>query len=205
VDAGSEAEIADRLARFAALVRASEHNLVSRRAREELESRHIPECVDLARMLPLGEPRVLDVGSGGGFPGLVIAIVRPELEVHLLDATAKKTGFLASAAEELGLAVHVHTGRAEELQRGPLGGSFDVVTARAVAALDRLVGWTIPFLRPGGVLYAVKGERWEQEIEEARDAMRRAGASVIATPEDVHSSAPAAEATPRVVMLGRTS
>lgn len=197
---------ADRLRRFAALVRDSEHNLVSRRARDELETRHIPECVALADVLPQGAQRLLDIGSGGGFPGMVLAIVRPELEVHLLDATAKKTAFLTATAAELGVEVTVHTGRAEELQRGELAGSFDLVTARAVAALDRLVGWAIPFLRTGGVLYAVKGERWEEELAEAASAMQRVGAAVIATPEDLHRGSTAPEATtPRVVMLGRTS
>jgi 16S rRNA (guanine527-N7)-methyltransferase len=204
VDASNEQSTDERLARFAELVRASEHNLVSRRARDELETRHIPECVALAAVLPRGPQRLLDLGSGGGFPGLVLAIVRPELEVHLLDATAKKTAFLSQAADELGVDVTVHTGRAEDLQRGDLEGSFDVVTARAVAALDRLVGWAIPFLRRGGVLYAVKGERWEEELDAARRAMQRYGASLVATPEDLHSDAgPAPGATPRVVMLGR--
>lgn len=91
MDLHPDPAIRERLQRFAALVRASEHNLVSRRARDELESRHVPECVRLAQVLPRGTQRVLDIGSGGGFPGMVLAITRPELEVHLLDATAKKT------------------------------------------------------------------------------------------------------------------
>jgi 16S rRNA (guanine527-N7)-methyltransferase len=204
VDGPTELSTEDRLARFAELVRASEHNLVSRRARDELETRHIPECVALADVLPRGPQRLLDLGSGGGFPGLVLAIVRPELEVHLLDATAKKTAFLAQAAEQLDVPVTVHTGRAEDLQRGDLAASFDVVTARAVAALDRLVGWAMPFLRRGGVLYAVKGERWEEELTAASRAMQRYGASLVATPEDLHSgTGPISGAMPRVVMLGR--
>jgi 16S rRNA (guanine527-N7)-methyltransferase len=201
-----DVDTAERLRRFAALVRESDHNLVSRRARAELEDRHIPECVALARILPQGSYRLLDVGSGGGFPGLVLAIVRPELEIHLLDATAKKTDFLSEAADRLDVEVTVHTGRAEELQRGELGGSFDVVTARAVAALDRLVGWAVPFLRPGGILYAVKGERWADELETARPVLPRFGASVVATPDDIPDP-PGTDpgTTPRVVMLGRVS
>lgn len=197
----------DRLARFAELVAASPHNLVSKRARSELATRHVPECVQLAAMLPVGPQRVLDLGSGGGFPGLVVAIVRPELEVHLLDATRKKTAFLEEAARELGVAVHVHTGRAEALAREPgLRARFDVVTARAVAPLDRLVGWAMPFLRPGGVLYAMKGDRWREELEVAQAAIARAGASVLATPEDVPNSAiPPEVPLPRVVMLARAA
>jgi 16S rRNA (guanine527-N7)-methyltransferase len=193
------------LARFAELVAASPHNLVSKRAREELRTRHVPECVALASLLPTGTRRLLDVGSGGGFPGLVIAIVRPELEVHLLDSTAKKATFLREAGDELGLDnVTVHTGRAEELARGPLGGSFDVVTARAVAALDRLLAWTVPFLTPEGVLYAVKGERWREELAQATDALRRTGARVLATPDDLPQlDEVGIEVRPRVVMIGR--
>jgi 16S rRNA (guanine527-N7)-methyltransferase len=193
------------LERFAALVADSPHNLVSRRARDELETRHVPECVALAGLLPTGARRLLDVGSGGGFPGLVIAIVRPDLDVHLLDSTAKKTDFLREAADVLELSnVTVHTGRAEELGRGELRGSFDVVTARAVAALSRLLAWTVPFLGPEGVLYAVKGERWQEELDEASDALRRTGARVLATPDDLPQLDDLrTEVRPRVVMIGR--
>jgi 16S rRNA (guanine527-N7)-methyltransferase len=193
------------LERFAALVASSPHNLVSRRAREELITRHVPECAALAGLLPAGPARLLDVGSGGGFPGIVIALTRPELEVHLLDSTAKKTAFLTEAVQELGLTnVTVHTGRAEELVRGELRASFDLVTARAVAALDRLLVWTVPFLAPEGVLYAVKGERWREELEEATQALRRTGARVLATPDDLPQRDGArSDAWPRVVMIGR--
>jgi 16S rRNA (guanine527-N7)-methyltransferase len=203
-------DIASKLQRFAELVRASDHNLVSKRARDELEVRHVPECVAFASMLPSGRGRVLDIGSGGGFPGMIVAICRPELEVHLLDATAKKTGFLREAAAELGVAVTVHTGRAEELARQDgLAASFDVVTARAVAPLDRLIGWSMPFLRVGGLLYAIKGERWSAELQASRPSMSRAGAAVVATPDDVGQEgggAPGdggADHLPRVVMLTR--
>jgi 16S rRNA (guanine527-N7)-methyltransferase len=193
------------LERFAALVASSPHNLVSRRAREELRTRHVPESVALAALLPTGASRLLDVGSGGGFPGMVLAIVRPALEVHLLDATAKKTAFLRETAATLGLEnVTVHTGRAEELARGPLASSFDLVTARAVAALDRLLPWTLPFLRPDGVLYAVKGERWQEELEAAADVLRRSRARVLATPDDLPPLDGAEDdVRPRVVMIGR--
>jgi 16S rRNA (guanine527-N7)-methyltransferase len=135
----------------------------------------------------------------------VIAIVRPEITVHLLDSTAKKTEFLSQVVEELGLPnVVVHTGRAEDLARSELRSSFDLVTARAVAALDRLLAWTVPFLTPEGVLYAVKGERWRDELEGATEALRRTGARVLATPDDLPQLDDVrAEVRPRVVMIGR--
>lgn len=190
------------LERFATAVAESPHNLVSRAARAELRTRHVPESVALARLLPAGEGRLLDLGSGGGLPGMVIALVRPDLEVHLLDSTAKKTRFLEQVADELRVAVSVHTGRAEQLSTSPLGGTFDVVTARAVASLDTLIGWAMPFLRPGGALYAVKGERWAEELEAASPVLRRTGARVLATPDDVAVDEPG-DPTPRVVIIGR--
>lgn len=191
------------LTHFAALVAASPHNLVSRAARAELSTRHVPESVALARLLPRGPGRLLDLGSGGGFPGVVIAVMRPEVEVHLLDATRKKTAFLRDALDELGIAGTVHTGRAEDLAGGWLAGSFDLVTARAVAPLSRLLPLALPFLCPGGVLYAVKGDRWAVELEEAAPVVARLGARVLATPDDLaggHGDRPA----PQVVMIGRS-
>lgn len=190
---------------FAAEVRESPHNLVSRRARDELMERHVPEAVALARLLPAGGQRLLDVGSGGGLPGMVIAVVRPELEVHLLDATAKKVRFLEATADRLGVPVTVHHGRAEEVAQGPLRAGFDLVTARAVAPLGDLLAFTLPFLTPAGVVYAIKGERWSEELQAARQALRRLGGTVLATPDDL-SPGPGDDpdgVAPRVVMLGR--
>lgn len=193
-----------RLEAFAERVRTSPHNLVSRRARDELLTRHIPECIAFAQMLPSGSHRVLDLGSGGGFPGMVVACVRTDLEVHLLDATAKKTEFLREVALELGIPTHVHTGRAEDRElTATLGGTFHVVTARAVASLDRLIGWSMPYLRPGGLLYAMKGERWREELDEAAPALARHGASIVATPDDVPSVDGGTGNAPRVVIVAR--
>lgn len=194
------------LLRFAQLVESSPHNLVSRSARTELTTRHVPEAVALANLLPAGARRLLDLGSGGGFPGMIVAAVRPELEVHLLDATRKKTTFLQEASRELGVAVVVHTGRAEELARGELAGTFDIVTARAVAPLQRLVPWALPFLADGGVLYAVKGERWREELDDASQVLQRLGGQVLATPDDLPPDPKAAEGhRPHVVMIGRAA
>lgn len=197
-------EIEDQLRRFADAVAASPHNLVSRRARQELWSRHVQESVAVARALPNGRQRLLDVGSGGGFPGFVIALVRPELEVHLLDSTRKKTTFLDELAAELDVPLTVHTGRAEELARGPLAGSFDVVTARAVAALERLIPWTVPFLRPNGLVYAIKGESWAEELAAATGVIERSGARVVATPDEVADGGGSADRLPHLVILGRS-
>lgn len=193
-----EHDIASRLAAFASAVRASPHNLLSKRALEELESRHIAESQAFAARLPSGA-KLLDLGTGGGFPGMVVAICRPDTEVTLLDATTKKITFLREFAAEHGISVDTLDGRAEELQRSH-GRAFDIVSARAVAPLERLVGWALPFLRPGGELWAIKGERWKDELQEALPELRRHRAQVVSVP-GVETSASGAPLEPRVVII----
>ena len=171
-----------RLRAFAELLRASPHNLLSPRGLAELETRHFPEALRFAASLPAGR-RLLDVGSGGGLPGVVIAIARPDLAVELLDATGKKAAFLREVGQALDLQLAVHHGRAEELAHTDLAGAFDLVTARAVAPLERLVPWCAPFMTAGGTLHAIKGERWAEELAEADRAIVEAGLEVVATPD----------------------
>ena len=196
-----DAQQRDKLTVFADAVAASPHNLVSKRARTELLSRHVPESVEFATRLPPGPARVLDIGSGGGFPGMVVAIVRPDLAVELLDSTRKKTRFLEEMVAELGLDVPVHTGRAEELASTELAGSFDVVTVRAVASLAQLVPWCAPFLSRGGQIHALKGDRWSEELEAAQSAIVDAELTVASTPDGIGEDN--AETGLRVVMLQR--
>lgn len=195
-------QYAELLERYVRAVEESPHNLVSKRARTELRDRHLPECAAFAATLPQGPARVLDVGSGGGFPGMVVAILRPDLEVTLLDATRKKVAFLEEFAGAEGVSATAVHGRAEELARTELGGSFDLVTARAVAPLERLVGWTVPFLRPGGLLYAIKGSRWQEELDAAAPALREWDAEAVATPEELGDSPDGVR--PLVVIIRRT-
>lgn len=180
---GEPEQRAQRLWRYIELLRESPHNLLSPRGLEELPTRHVPECLALARRLPGGPATLLDVGSGGGLPGIVIAIARPDLQVTLLEATGKKAEFLRLAAADLELDLPVLNDRAEALVES-LAGRFDLVTARAVAPLPRLLDWTIPFLGPGGRLYAVKGERWLEELEEAAPRLAALGVEVVSVPED---------------------
>ncbi|MEX0952884.1 MAG: 16S rRNA (guanine(527)-N(7))-methyltransferase RsmG [Nitriliruptoraceae bacterium] len=192
----------DAIARYAKRVERSPHNLLSARGILELRTRHIPEASAFARILPPGPGRVLDVGTGGGLPGVVVAIVRPDLEVHVLEATSKKAAFLTGVSSELEGAFTVHSGRAEELvQRSELRGAFDVVTARAVAPLERLAPLCVGFLRPGGRLYAIKGARWPEELALARGVIAKLGMEVVTTPDDVDPVAP----EPHVVILQRRS
>ncbi len=193
------------LGAFAAAVRESPHNLLSDRALEELEERHIAESAAFAASLPRGQD-VLDLGTGGGFPGMVVAITRPDLRVTLLDSTGKKILFLREFADEHEISVNTLRGRAEDLQTQHAG-SFDIVTARAVAPLDKLLPWALPFLRPGGRLHAIKGERWPEELKKALPAIQRLGARVVSVPghgngsESPQDSDGASSAMPRVVII----
>lgn len=202
----SEETTDERLGRLAQAIAVSPHNLVSKRAKAELESRHIPECVRFAAMLPTRGP-LLDIGSGGGLPGLVIAIVRPDLEVHLLEATGKKVAFLRETASALGVHAEVHKGRAEELAKSPLAGRFPLVTARAVAPLERLIRWAAPYLARDGALYAIKGEKWAEEVGSAAPRLADLGLTVTADPSsDPHlAPSPTDPLRPRVVIIARRS
>jgi 16S rRNA (guanine527-N7)-methyltransferase len=121
--------------------------------------------------------RLVDVGSGAGLPGLALAIARPDLSVVLVEPLARRTAFLVEAVEELGLAgsVAVLRARAEEATGQLPGGLADVVTARAVAPLDRLAGWCLPLAKVGGRLLAIKGASAAVEAAEHAAAVRRLG------------------------------
>lgn len=118
--------------------------------------------------------RLIDVGSGAGFPGLPLAIADPSLEVVLLDSLSKRVSFLEAVVKELSLSnVHVIHGRAEEAGRDPaLRDAFDVSTARAVAALPLLTEYCLPFVKPGGFFLAYKGEEGLAELKNSDTAIR---------------------------------
>lgn len=139
--------------------------LVGPREVPRLWERHILNCAAVARLLP-SRGTVVDLGSGAGLPGIVLAAMRPELQFVLLEPMERRTLWLEEVRDRLGLAnVEVRRGRAEE-QRGEL--TSDVVTARAVASMDRLAGWALPLLGEGGELLAMKGDRAGDELASAR-------------------------------------
>ena len=136
--------------------------------------RHFAEALELLaiieRQIPLDI--LVDVGSGGGFPGLVIACVRPDVQVHLVEPLRKRADLLSAIATQLGLhGVEVHAERAEDAGRGPLRDSASVVTARAVAALPQLIEYTAPFARPNGLVALPKGSGLDEELTHAGAAM----------------------------------
>ena len=140
---------------------------------EDVVARHYAESLETYRLA--GAPSggvVVDVGSGGGFPGLVIAAVAPDVEVHLVEARKKRAELLAELAATLGLDnVTAHGERAEEAGRGALRDGADLVVARAVAPLPVLLEYTAPLAATGGTIAAVKGSRGEAELAESEAAM----------------------------------
>jgi len=166
-------EAAGALGRYADLLATDGvvRGLIGPREVARLWSRHLANCAVLEELVPEGAV-VADVGSGAGLPGLPLAIVRSDVRVVLVEPLLRRATFLGEAVEALGLGdrVEVLRGRAEEQKL-----AVDVVTARAVAPLDRLAGWTLPLARVGGILLALKGEGAADEVAASHTALERLG------------------------------
>lgn len=176
-----------------------ERGLVGPREVPILWERHLLNSAAVAPLLPTGG-LVVDVGSGAGFPGVVLAAVRPDLEVMLLEPMERRVAWLDEVVRALGLAnVTVVRGRAED-QHGVLRAA--AVTARAVAALDKLAGWTLPLLEQGGVLLALKGSRASAELEVARPVLASLGGDAG---EVLEVTCPPGGPTTAVVRVVRTA
>lgn len=155
-----------------------ERGLIGPREVDRLWERHILNSAALGEMID-NRARVLDIGSGAGLPGVPLAIARPDLAITLVEPLLRRSEFLAEVVEELGLDVRVYRGRAEEPVTRKEHGVADVVTSRAVADLVKLTRWSLPLLRPGGRMLALKGERAADEVAEHATAMARLGARDI--------------------------
>ena len=148
--------------------------LIGPREAPRIWERHMLNCAVLGDLIQAGAT-VVDVGSGAGLPGMVLAVARPDLVVTLVEPLARRTAFLSEAVTALGLErTTVVRARAEEcVGKLPLA---DVVTARAVAPLDRLAGWCLPLTAVGGRLLALKGASAAAEIAEHAETLSRLGA-----------------------------
>jgi 16S rRNA (guanine527-N7)-methyltransferase len=150
-----------------------QRGLIGPREVPRLWDRHVLNCAVLSELLP-ADATLCDVGSGAGLPGIPVALARPDVSVTLLEPLLRRTTFLEEVVRELGLDnVTVLRGRAEEMV-GKI--SVQIVTARAVAPLDRLAGWGMPLLRPYGQMLALKGDTAEQELADSRSALTKLGA-----------------------------
>ena len=186
VSAATLAQLGDYLARLLAMN--EQMNLTAIKDAESAWERHV---LDALTLLPLlaevrAGARLVDIGSGGGIPGRVLAIARPDLRVTLVEATQKKAAFLSAVGGAMGLAnVEVRAERAEQLGRGELARKADVVTARAVARLVELVPLARPFAKPGGLVLLIKGQKADEELKEAKSVLSKQRAThekTVATP-----------------------
>jgi 16S rRNA (guanine527-N7)-methyltransferase len=168
---GVSRETLQRLKVYAALLQEwnSRHNLVSRGSLGDMWRRHFWDSAQLAPFVPPEAKTLADLGSGAGFPGLVLAeLLRNRVSVNLHEATAKKCDFLVAAAEKMGLSVTIANARMEDLPPRP----YDVVTARACAPLPRLLDYAQKFLGPDSVCLFLKGQNVGSELTEAHKSWR---------------------------------
>ncbi len=169
---------------------------------EEVLVKHFLDSLALLQVYQQPHAWVLDIGSGAGFPGLPLQIVRPEWRVTLLEATGKKTNFLRHVGEALQLDnLEVLQGRAEEMaHRGEYRGAFDLVTARAVSALPTLLEYCAPYCRVGGKIILPKKGDLAVEIEQGKRAAAVVGAALK---DDVAVTLPGLEDGRRLLMWGQ--
>jgi len=165
----------ERFADF--LLAFNEHtNLTSITAPEDVVIKHFEDSLALYRHGSWNHRKVLDVGTGAGFPGIVLLIMNSSIELTLLEATRKKTIFLQQALDHLGLQASVVNERAEEWIQANRE-SFDVVTARAVAPLPVLVEWCVPYVKVGGTFIAMKSHV-DEEVRQASAPLQQTGAKL---------------------------
>ena len=151
----------ETFARYAEILQGAgvERGLIGPREGERIWERHIYNSLPVATLIPSGAT-VIDIGSGAGLPGVVLALARPDISILLLEPLERRATFLLEVIDELGLTnTRVERGKAADFQ-----GKFDVVTARAVAPMDRLLAWSWHLLSPGGRILAMKGERASEEL-----------------------------------------
>lgn len=179
IELGIEPDAAKQMQRYAQMMLEVNriHNLTRITEPVEMAEKHFYDSLapDRLGLIPKGAV-ILDVGTGGGFPGIPLAILRPDLQVTLLDSSEKKINFVKTAAEKIGISCSCLVGRAEELSE--LRGSFDLVVSRAVAALPMLLELCAPFIKRGGRMIAYKGVGAESEMGQAAHAAQTLGLAI---------------------------
>ena len=174
--------------------------LIGPRETARLWDRHLLNCALVAELVP-DQGELVDIGSGAGLPGIVLAMLRPRLHVVLLEPLLRRSVFLEECVSALDLPnATVLRARAEEKAASWI--SADVATARAVAPLDRLVGWAAGLLRPGGELLAIKGQSAAAELEAAGPVLSGLGVRSAEVLQAGHGRVVSATTIVRVVMGG---
>lgn len=180
----TEAQLGTLSAYIQAFSQANRHtNLSAIRDKKDIWLKHVYDSLLIgSRLPPKKEARLLDLGTGGGFPGIPIKILRPDLSVTFMDSVAKKLRFIQEASQSLKIdGLFFEHCRAEDGGRDPrLRASFDFVLARSVAYLPTLVEYSLPFLKEEGLLLAGKLRGNGQELKDALPAMDKLGAKLVA-------------------------
>lgn len=157
----------------------NEHiNLTAVRDRDEAIVKHLADSLAVTGLPEYkAAERIIDVGTGAGFPGALLAIASTDKDFVLLDSTLKRLRVIDEFAEKLQITnIRTVHARAEELSRKPeFRGSFDLCVSRAVAGLSRLSGWCLPFVRSGGYFISYKGENYAKELDETEGALKKLG------------------------------
>lgn len=176
------APVADALDRYAELLVEynKKVNLTAITEPEGIEDRHFIDSLLLAAQ-PEVRGRVVDVGTGAGFPGIVLKLFRPEIELTLMEPTGKRVDFLKYACAELGLEAEFAKERAEEAARKRWRETFDTAVARAVADLPVLAEYCLPLVKVGGVFVAMKGSSAQDEAARGAGAVKKLGGEVAGT------------------------
>lgn len=155
------------------------HNLTAIRDVPGMITKHIADSLTIAPHIPQGAS-LIDVGTGGGFPTLPLAVARPDLHITAIDSTGKKIAHVQSTAQKFNLSnVTAMTARAEDLAQTEYREHFDVATARAVSELRILCEITLPFVKIGGILIAMKGASGKKELADAQNAICKLGGTLV--------------------------
>lgn len=165
---------------YAHVVEANRHlNLTRITGEAEAAVQHFADAMALAALLDIPEGcSMIDIGTGAGFPGVPLKLLRPDIKMTLMDASGKKTDFIRRTLAHMGIEAEVLCARAEEAARTPLRGHFDFAVSRAVAALSMLLELSIPLLKTGGTLATWKGETADDEIASASGAFMALGCAL---------------------------
>jgi 16S rRNA (guanine527-N7)-methyltransferase len=156
-------------------------NLTALTAPEDVSLKHFADSLTLLKYCEVEEgASVIDVGTGAGFPGMVIKIARPDIQLTLLDSLQKRLGFLDEVCNELGFDdVELIHSRAEDGSRTELRDSFDIAVSRAVASLNTLCEYDMPYVKVGGRFIAMKGKEAQEEMAAAENAIHTLGGELL--------------------------
>ena len=165
-------------------------NLTAVTDRDEAILKHIADSLTICKLSEYNDAKsIIDVGTGAGFPGALLAITDPDKKATLMDATLKRLKVIDEFAERLGISnISTLHARAEEINRKPeYAGQYDICVSRAVANLTTLCGWCLPFVKKGGYFISYKGENYQEEVDGAAQALKKYGGKLVRVekPENV--------------------